>query len=116
MGEYSRYDLSESIGVCNRDRDGGSALDANTVKAVLKAWGESPDGEWEGGFLLELTSGGYAYIEGWCDYTGWGCQDGGTLQYADNIKDLNLGKHKWDELPADLNLWVKSGMKDDDAL
>ena len=63
-GKYTRYDFSESIGV--------TGFDASTIKKVLKAWGHSPGGEWEGGFLLELVDGTYAYIGGWCDYTGWG--------------------------------------------
>ena len=42
-------------------------------KGVVKAWGEQGGGnEWEGGFVVELMNGQYAYIAGWCDYTGWG--------------------------------------------
>ena len=33
---------------------------------------------WTGGFVLKLKDGRFAYLTGWCDYTGWGCQDGGA--------------------------------------
>ena len=85
---------------------------------VLSAWGraESPDVcchmDWSGGFVLLLADGGFAYLEGWCDYTGWGCQDGAEIRYSDNIAGLKLREDvKWDKLPQDLNKWITSGRK-----
>lgn len=38
--------------------------------------GENDSGSWE--WVLRLTDGSHWVLEAWCDYTGWGCQDGGT--------------------------------------
>jgi hypothetical protein len=79
---------------------------------VLKAWGraEVPDVcchmDWRGGFLMELENGQTVYLYGWCDYTGWGCQDGADLYDAWPADD----EEAWDLEPADLNRWIENGM------
>ena len=92
-------------------------LEAKPVR-VLKAWGmaESPDVcchcDWSGGFVMELANGRFAYLTGWCDYTGWGCQDGADVTHAATIEALELPADKsWDDNPADLNKWIADGMK-----
>jgi hypothetical protein len=90
-------------------------LEAKPVK-VLKAWGraEEPDvcchSDWSGGFLMLLENGRYAYLSGWCDYTGWGCQDGAEVVHADAPEKLTLPDENWDDEPADLNKWIADGM------
>jgi hypothetical protein len=87
---YATYDFTESI-----SRVG---LDRAAIERVVAAWG-SGDGQgedaghcrwaedgvtdWSGGFLMRLRDGRYAYLTGWCDYTGWGCQDGARVEYFD---------------------------------
>ncbi len=121
-GAYATYDLSESL---NR-----VSMEGNGVPVeVLRAWGRSPEGggSWEGGFLLKLSNGKYAYVTGWAYYTGWGCQDGAMVVFSDVPEiDFNAAQKQfcfeappmteWDESPADLNLWISNGMRSADAL
>jgi len=92
---------------------------------VLRAFGRSTKGfsEWEGGFLLKLEDGSLALLTGWCDTSGWGCQDGAEVQiysasdpvpetvkretYQDGWPPIS----EWDENPEDLNKWIHDGMK-----
>ena len=51
----------------------------------------SIDGENDGLYwqaIIKLKDGKYAWISSWCDYTGWGCQDGGTIHLANSLKKL----------------------------
>lgn len=109
---YASYDFTESL-----DRAG---IERKSVKRVIAAWGDSPEGygSWEGGFLMEMADGRYAYLTGWCDASGWGCQDGARVFDFDEIPanrallpdvwgDGQLGPREWDEEPADLNAGVK---------
>ena len=99
-------------------------IDPKTVKHVHAAWGYSPEGygSWSGGFLLELTDGRFAYLTGWCDTTGWGCQDGSQVTFFDAKPALELldkpttkepydneAPGEWDIDPADLNKWIADG-------
>jgi hypothetical protein len=108
MSEYTTSDLHYSLEVlCQRVK---VEITRENIETVHYAWGRSPEGygSWEGGFILELKDGRFATIEGWCDTTGWGCQDGVTVTFKED------GPHPWetkdldgDPLPADLNRWVK---------
>ncbi|MBI2064922.1 MAG: hypothetical protein HYT62_02625 [Candidatus Yanofskybacteria bacterium] len=118
MSEYSLYDFTESMGQVD--------LSGLKLVSVIKAWGYSPEGygSWEGGFVLHFGDGRYAYLSGWCDTTGWGCQDGVDIRFADSIEELALpteygnswtdskGLIAWDLYPADLNLWIEKGSPD----
>jgi len=111
-------------------------LEPRDIEAVVAAWGTgsgmgedaghfkwSEDGasDWSGGFLMRRRDGRYVYLTGWCDYTGWGCQDGATLHefdarptYAD-LKALDEYDHappesEWDIEPADLNRWLSTSV------
>jgi hypothetical protein len=71
---FDAYDLTESI---DRVRH---QLPSEPVR-VIAACGESPEGygSWHGGFVLLLADGSFALVTGWCDTTGWGCQDGAEV-------------------------------------
>ena len=114
---YTTYDFEESL----KQAEGFSKED---VQKCLFAWGGSPEGggSWEGGFLLLLKDGRYAYLAGWCDYTGWGCQDGVSTTIFSELPNLSALKIRekgengwiwdeepsgWDENPADLNRYLR---------
>ena len=112
---YNVYDFTESLG-----RAGIALAD---IERVWAAWGHSPEdyGSWEGGFLLAMKDGRVAYVWGWCDTTGWGCQDGGGVEWVDGLKGgaIVAGEEptpegasvppglEWDSEPADLNEALK---------
>lgn len=125
---YAVYDFTESL-----SRVGVQAVD---IERVVSAWGkgnESEEGiahyrhsedtgtEWSGGFLCALRDGSFVYITGWCDYTGWGCQDGASVYRFGELptRDVILAAAKdeygdvppdseWDTEPADLNRWLSA--------
>lgn len=75
---YDLYDFTESL-----ERAGLPVL---AVERCSLAFGRSPEGyaSWEGGFVLLLRTGEWAFLHGWCDTTGWGCQDGAALDRFDH--------------------------------
>lgn len=111
MSSYTAYDLEESLGEIYR----------SDVARVIAAWGDSPEGwgSWEGGFLLALKDGRYAYIKGWCDTSGWGCRDGREVEFFDveppraSLTDWSWDTPQsvpaadWDEEPIDLNRYIR---------
>jgi len=125
---YATYDFTESL-----DR---VALKPADIAMIVAAWGIgdgqgedaghyrwSDDGvtEWSGGFLMRLNDGRFAYVTGWCDFTGWGCQDGAEITYYDAQPSLDSLKggpapDEWDHEPADLNRWLTSGARDRDTV
>lgn len=51
--------------------------------------------------MFRLNDGRYAFLTAWCDYTGWGCQDGGDCYFADSLELLTrfaLGEADRDRL------------------
>lgn len=105
---YTVYDFTETLPFPRED-----------VAHVEAAWGVCGDcSEWEGGFVVRLKDGKRFYISGWCDTTGWGCQDG-----TDCVELTGLGLPKldraswqeavsdadWDMDPADLNQYIQTG-------
>jgi hypothetical protein len=121
---YTTYDLSESLQRVSIARD--------DIASVRAAWGYSPEryGSWTGGFLLAMKDGSFAYVSGWCDTTGWGCQDGADVErFAEMPKlealDSKVGSPKgrfddeappaeWDIEPADLNRYVHGEITEHD--
>lgn len=123
MGAYTTYDFE-----CTLDHYGlRDTINLKMVEKVIAAWGNGGPSEWEGGFLVQLKDGRYAYVWGWNDYTGWGCQDGALVEFYDEKPDLiikrgqpmHLGAYiasmggnegawdyKWDEDPIDLNRFL----------
>lgn len=45
-------------------------------RVILATEGERDDSDWA--LVVELEGGGYGALTAWCDYTGWGCQEGGN--------------------------------------
>jgi hypothetical protein len=90
-------------------------LEAKPIQ-VLKAWGRAEEADvcchmdWSGGFVMALENGRFAYLTGWCDYTGWGCRDGAEISYANTVSDFDLPEENWDENPSDLNKWIADNM------
>lgn len=114
MGTYTRYDFSESM-----DR---VTITPDKIRSVVAAWGESTEGygEWSGGFVMALKDGRFAYLTGWCDTTGWGCQDGAEITYYDSLPDYATftksyqdDSIQWDVNPRDLNKWLEDGADTD---
>jgi hypothetical protein len=109
---FTAYDFVESL-----DR---VDIKPSFVEHVLAAWGRSPEGygSWEGGFLFRLRDGRFAYVSGWADTSGWGCQDGAQVQHfatepsigelrSEGMSEPSAGE--WDVAPADLNGWLERG-------
>ncbi len=117
---WSLSDFSETVGHYDNNK-----IKKEDIEEVLCAWGSTPnddgggnqsDGfgtEWSGGFVLKLKNGKYAYITGWNDYTGWGCQDGIEIRIADSFEGLELPEDykEWEEKPKILNDWIKGKVK-----
>lgn len=117
MSSYTVYDLSESMKQV--------PIEPAAVEGVVAAWGGSPEGyaSWNGGFLMKLKDGRWLYLSGWCDTTGWGCQDGISTAYFDAEPELeelqsmpkpDAESYSWDEPcpawdrdPADLNRFIR---------
>jgi hypothetical protein len=109
---FSSYDFEETMK--------GQSIERNEVRRVVAAFGvtaeaccEDCGGEWSGGFLLEMKTGKFVYLTGWCDYTGWGCQDGTTKAEFDTepaLADLEKdGKKEWETTVPDLQKYIDSG-------
>jgi hypothetical protein len=104
---YTTYDFAESIK--------GQGIEPESINAVLAAWGYNGDySEWTGGFLLEMADGTFSYITGWCDTTGWGCQDGTEICRFETMPELGSlkqsygdEKYDWDMAPSDLNRYIR---------
>lgn len=119
---YSVFDFSESLNRLNQHEHGFTKAD---VAECLAAWGDRGDyDEWTGGFLLRLRDGHFAYLSGWCDTTGWGCQDGISVLVRDHsLADCDFAQAhdrwdkipsrlQWDNNPADLNRFIRGEIDD----
>lgn len=82
----------------NLDSDLESALEYNpqenfTAENILNVMavfeGEREDANWA--WVLKLTGGRFAYLQAWCDYTGWDCQSG-AHSYVE-LKPLKAVQH-----------------------
>jgi hypothetical protein len=122
---YTLYDFTESLAVCRREHSESAPKNEELVRCAA-AYGDGGGQDtndyedWYGGFLVELKSGKFAYISGWCDTTGWGCQDGAEVEFFDEKPALESLKRSfysdgggptsgWDLDPADLNKWIGEG-------
>jgi hypothetical protein len=112
---FSIYDFQETLK--------GESIERTDIKKIIEAYGvtepaccDDCGGEWAGGFLLHMKSGKYIFVTGWCDYTGWGCQDGTQKTEFDTkpkLKDLSNGygsTKEWETVLPDLNHWVRTGV------
>jgi len=74
---YDLYDFTESIA--------GVGIEREQIKRCTLGFGDQGDyAEWDGGFVIELKDGRWALVCGWCDTTGWGCQDGTFVDWFDS--------------------------------
>lgn len=101
---YSTYDFEESMRIT------GVKLD--DIEHVLAGWGNVDEngkccsecgGEWSGGFIFRMRDGRIGEVSGWCDYTGWGCQDGAQVEWMEVGAGLPEIPKGADIDPADLN-------------
>lgn len=66
---------------------GGSGFTAADVVEVLAhADGENDGPDWV--VVVRLRFGTFAVVRAGCDYTGWGCQEGGSADVALTLPDL----------------------------
>ena len=64
---------------------------ADIVRVLAYDEGENDGSHWIA--LLELKDGRYGALRVWCDYTGCGCQDGGSFEFG--TLDYMLGPLAW---------------------
>lgn len=111
---YDLYDFTETLAV--------SPIEPDLVAECTLGFGVQGDyAEWQGGFVCRLVDGRWLFIFGWCDTTGWGCQDGADWAIFDfepldsELKDAWAEYMGWgtiplddaDPHPADINIWLK---------
>ncbi len=59
---------------------------ADVAEVLASSDGENDGASWIA--ALRLNDGRFALLSAWCDYTGWGCRDGGDAQIAASMEDL----------------------------
>lgn len=111
---YDLCDFTESLNV--------AGVEPNRVEHCSLSFGDSPEGggSWHGGFVCHTRSGKpWLFVFGWCDYTGWGCQDGAWVVEFDKEPTGDEVRAAWveqqgnyaidallaqaDEVPTDIN-------------
>jgi hypothetical protein len=60
----------KAIGISDRLKD----IDV----IIAEVCGENDGVHWY--WILEMKDKSYMWVSGWCDYSGWGCQDGGDYE------------------------------------
>lgn len=74
------YDLKSAIHYNQLDN-----FNKDDILNVLAVWEGQNDGDsWR--WIVELNNGKFAYLIGWCDYTGWDCQSGLDDLLADSAE------------------------------
>ncbi len=64
----------------------GSGFKPSDIKNLIACIpGEADGPRWY--YLYELKNGNFGSLWSWCDYTGWGCQDGGEEFYSSTLED-----------------------------
>lgn len=89
---FDLYDFTESL-----DRVG---IPPTRIEHCSLAFGTSPEGwaSWQGGFVCHTRSGKpWLFVFGWCDTTGWGCQDGAEVREYDHEPTRDEIAAAWDE-------------------
>lgn len=94
LKQIENYDWQEAF-LCGmrdlrcipNDNTPQNAFDREDVKTILGIYEGQNDGEsWR--IYGQLNDGRFFYLEAWCDYTGWGCQDGGSSTVASSREDI----------------------------
>ena len=65
--------------------ESNSVDSSDLVDVILEITGENDEASWH--WIVKTTSG-FAYISGWCDYTGWDCQSGAERFDAATREDV----------------------------
>lgn len=74
MASFTWSDISN----CLEHSEVAAQLKADPPVRLVSGWGDGGNHTgheyegWTGGFVVELKSGKYAYLQGWTDSTGWG--------------------------------------------
>lgn len=78
---------------CSDDSNLYWALDHNYPKfarsvesVILEIRGENDFAPWY--WIVKMRDGSFAYMQGECDYTGWSCQSGMDIHFADTIEEV----------------------------
>lgn len=58
----------------------------DVAEVIAISDGENDEASCVGAF--RLNDGRFVFVSAWCDYTGWGCQDGGIARIAATPEDL----------------------------
>lgn len=58
------------------------------VEVIAASPGQNDGESWIA--ILRCEDGTFAFLTAWCDYTGWGCQDGGDIYRSAGLRDLLL--------------------------
>ena len=110
MADFDLMDFEESLKIVD--------VTPLHIEKVISVWGsESQTGEWEGGILMKMKTGKYAYLLGWCNTQEGGYQDGAEIEYFDSEPDYKSFQPKeswvhgpspslWDDQPGDFNEWL----------
>jgi hypothetical protein len=80
------YDWPEVFSVAARDSNIEIDPKKDIKRVIASIDGEQDNSNWQA--VIELNDGRYAWISSGCDYTGWGCQDSGSIIYAESLAKL----------------------------
>jgi len=75
-----------------KDSDWKSAFNCagceiDDVESIIASHDGENDGEhWEG--IFKMKNGKFIFLAAWCDYTGWGCQDGGSFIEKNTLEEV----------------------------
>jgi hypothetical protein len=59
---------------------------------------------------VKLKDGSFAYVSGWCDTTGWGCQDGARItRFAQEPELKTIADEDWSTAVNDLQKALTDG-------
>ncbi len=100
LKELNNYDWAEVFGEgtggnCDQQTDPcppDSTIDTSPPKRedvariIAMVDGENDEAEWVG--VFELKDGRFLLASGSCDYTGWDCRAGNSLEVAKSLEDL----------------------------
>jgi hypothetical protein len=58
----------------------------DVIEIIAAVNGQNDGEDWVG--VFKLKDGRYIKASGWCDYTGWDCQSGTSLEIAESLEDI----------------------------
>lgn len=67
--------------------------------------GEADGANWH--YILKLKNGKYSYGTGWCDYSGWGCQDNAVWSTPGNREQALLAAPERDDDRKDIRTQLR---------